>query len=351
MKTVSRMRDRRNFIQISFYLLRIVLAIVVFSALLLGRRNLALLMFVLSIVIGFLDYRRYRRTILVTQFESILNAFADKLLIVLSSIALFANGVLPLWAAALFVAKDVLFGILGAVAWWRNRYTLFRQRLSSKITTFFQVIALIAILFDKLDTVLLAIAAVFTALNGIVVLFRPEFLSAKKPGPFQEYALTKLLKLADLVTLFNALLGLLAIIFAITGSLFAASSTLLVAVVVDFLDGRIARMTGTANEFGKQLDSLSDTISFGVAPAVIGFVITQSRLAIVAISIFLFCGVLRLAKFNIMDTKGLYIGMPITANGIIIPLLIFFSVPVLYFPYIYLFLGILMVAPIQVKKI
>ena len=148
----------------------------------------------------------------------------------------------------------------------------------------------------------------------------------------------------------NVLLGLLSITFAILGRTRIAASILVVAVITDYFDGKIARMTKTSSEFGKQLDSLADTVSFGVAPTVIAFTLNQSRLAIIAFSIFLICGVLRLAKYNIMESQGYYIGMPITLNGIIIPVLYFVGLPALYLPYIYLILGILMVAPVQLKK-
>jgi len=206
-----------------------------------------------------------------------------------------------------------------------------------------------AILFDRLDTILLWTAVVSTIINIIFTFFSPEFKIVKRKE-YNEFAFKKLLKPADFITLINVFLGLLSIIFAITSQLFTASIILLVAVVFDVLDGKIARLTKTQNEFGKQLDALADTVSFGVAPTVIGFSVIQTKLAILAFSIFLLCGILRLAKFNIMNAEDSYIGMPITINGIIIPLVILFGLPAEYFPYLYLILAILMVAPIQVKK-
>ena len=101
----------------------------------------------------------------------------------------------------------------------------------------------------------------------------------------------------------------------------------------------------------KELDSLADTISFGVAPAIFGFTLIQTPLAIVSFTIFLFCGVLRLARYNIMDMKDSYAGMPITLNGIIIPLIFITNVPFDYYPYIYILLGILMISSLKFKKI
>lgn len=314
-----------------------------------ARRDLSLLLFIVALALGFIDYRRTKKLLYYRQFESILNAIADKMLINLSAIALFVTGYLPVWALAVFLAKDIMFVIKGLLVLRKNKYTVFKQTAISKITLFFQVTAIIAILFDRLDTILLWTAVVSTIINIIFTFFSPEFKIVKRKE-YNEFAFKKLLKPADFVTLINVLLGLLSIIFAITAQLFTASIILLVAVVFDVLDGKIARLTKTANEFGKQLDALADTVSFGVAPTVIGFSVIQTKLAILAFSIFLLCGILRLAKFNIMNAEDSYIGMPITINGIIIPLVILFGLPAEYFPYLYLILAILMVAPIQVKK-
>lgn len=123
------------------------------------------------------------------------------------------------------------------------------------------------------------------------------------------------------------------------------------AVVADYADGKIAKKLHQENTFGKELDSLADTISFGVAPAIFGFSLIQTPLAIVAFTIFLFCGVLRLAKYNIMGTHDSYEGMPITLNGIIIPLIYIAKVPFDYYPYIYILLGILMVSSLRIRKL
>ena len=60
---------------------------------------------------------------------------------------------------------------------------------------------------------------------------------------------------------------------------------------------------------------------------------------------------LRLARYNIMEFKGAYYGMPITLNGIIIPALFFAGLPIKFYPYVYLVLGILMVSSLKIKKL
>jgi len=126
---------------------------------------------------------------------------------------------------------------------------------------------------------------------------------------------------------------------------------LFLAVVADFVDGKVAVKLKQQNTFGRELDSLADTISFGVAPAIFGFTLIQTPLAFAAIAIFLFCGVLRLARYNIMHVKESFEGMPITLNGIIVPTVYLFHVPVNFYPYIYIILGVLMVSSFSFKKI
>lgn len=343
-------RFKQEHVQVTLYFLRIILAVVVMITLFTPKRNLSLLLFIIAMLLGFIEYRKHRRLQIYSQFNSILNALADKLLVDLSALALFMTGILPFWVFALFITKDLIFAIRGILTLRKNRFTIFTPTSISKITFFFQVIAILAILFDKLDTILLWTAVVFTVINIIVTFFTPEFKLVRRRSEFDEFAFRKLLKIADFITLGNVFLGLFAIVFTITDQLHIAVILLLIAVAVDFLDGKIARITKTQNEFGKQLDSLADTISFGVAPTVIGFSLIQTKLAIIAFSIFLLCGILRLAKFNIMDAKGYYIGMPITINGIIIPLVYLFGLPSIYYPYLYLTLGVLMVAPVSWKK-
>jgi CDP-diacylglycerol--serine O-phosphatidyltransferase len=149
----------------------------------------------------------------------------------------------------------------------------------------------------------------------------------------------------------NISMGLIAILLIINEEYLFAVIALLFAVLFDYLDGKVARLMDREGEFGKQLDSLADTISFGVAPAIFGFSLIQTNFALIVFALFLFAGVLRLARYNIMEFTGDFTGMPITINGIIIPLIYFLKVPTNIYPYIYLFLAILMVSPLKVKKL
>ena len=103
---------------------------------------------------------------------------------------------------------------------------------------------------------------------------RPGRPSPGRPTEFQ-HAPRRLRRgvtlLPSLFTLGNMFCGYACIIYAMRGEFEMAAPLIGIAVVLDMLDGRIARMTGTASEFGVQFDSMADVISFGMAPAVMTF--------------------------------------------------------------------------------
>jgi CDP-diacylglycerol--serine O-phosphatidyltransferase len=164
--------------------------------------------------------------------------------------------------------------------------------------------------------------------------------------------MSRILKFADFFTLANFICGVLSIIYIIKHDFRTASFLIIAAVVMDFLDGRVARITSSSNEFGKQLDSLSDAVSFGVAPAILGYGLgLNSYFAIIILVYFTSCGVLRLARFNAINEKG-FIGVPITVNGLLFPILYFiignFNNYILI---IYVIMGLLMISTLKIKKI
>jgi CDP-diacylglycerol--serine O-phosphatidyltransferase len=129
------------------------------------------------------------------------------------------------------------------------------------------------------------------------------------------------------VTCLNLFSGCLGIVFAFNGELHLATYAILIAAVLDFLDGMLARWLKAYSELGKQLDSLADMVSFGVLPSVIIYQIFllspqtapySSWLNYSAFLIAVFSG-LRLAKFNI-DTRQSenFIGLPTPANSLLI---------------------------------
>lgn len=134
-----------------------------------------------------------------------------------------------------------------------------------------------------------------------------------------------------LITLLNLLCGSLSVVSALKGNTEAAGIFILFASVFDFFDGFAARLLHCKSELGKQLDSLADIVSFGLAPAVIMFqlmtfsdnlphaqVYNVNPLTYVAFLIVLFSA-LRLAKFNIDERQtDSFIGLPTPANALLI---------------------------------
>ncbi len=153
--------------------------------------------------------------------------------------------------------------------------------------------------------------------------------------------------LPTLFTAGNVFLGFLAILKAFEGALLASSGSLGanadfaaaaksigIAVLLDGLDGRIARMTNTVSDFGRELDSLADVIAFGIAPAVLAFawgvefaapggILRDHRAGYFVAFLFLLCGAARLARFNVQTNpkpknpgrpdRKYFVGLPIPA--------------------------------------
>lgn len=121
--------------------------------------------------------------------------------------------------------------------------------------------------------------------------------------------------LPSLFTLANLFCGWACVIHAMRGEFVLAAPFIGVAIVLDMLDGRIARMTGTTSEFGVQLDSLADLISFGMAPALLAFqwgLAPLGRMGWAIGFVYLTAAALRLARFNIQSVsdKRYFVGLP-----------------------------------------
>ncbi len=135
--------------------------------------------------------------------------------------------------------------------------------------------------------------------------------------------------LPSLFTTGNLFLGFWSVIKTLDGHFAVASLLIGGAAVLDMLDGRIARLTGTQSEFGAELDSLADAVSFGVAPALLAYVWALSlvpRAGWPAAFLFLVCGVMRLARFNVQRqaVDGRYfVGLPIPAGAAQVAAIVF----------------------------
>lgn len=140
--------------------------------------------------------------------------------------------------------------------------------------------------------------------------------------------------LPSLFTVGNIFCGYYAILSTTQGSFINAAYAIGIAIILDMIDGRIARLTNSSTDFGLQLDSLADVISFGVAPSVLaliwGLSAVDSRLAWMAAFTFAICGAMRLARFNIQaEELKHFVGLPIpAAGGTIAAIVHFFKDPI-----------------------
>ena len=122
--------------------------------------------------------------------------------------------------------------------------------------------------------------------------------------------------LPSILTTFGMFAGFYSIIASINGDFTLAAISIMVAMLWDALDGRVARLTNTQSDFGAQYDSLADLVSFGVAPALLVYEWSLSDLGSIgwlAAFIFLACAALRLARFNTqvgISDKRYFQGLP-----------------------------------------
>ena len=155
----------------------------------------------------------------------------------------------------------------------------------------------------------------------------------------RSFALLRSFVLADFVTLANASAGTGAILACLayldgghrTVHLLSAVALLLLALACDFADGAIARGQHHASPFGADLDSLADVVSFGVAPAVLGFTLgLRGFWDVLLLCLFVCCGASRLARFNVTlesladrtGKVGYYEGTPIPTSIAIVGVLV-----------------------------
>jgi CDP-diacylglycerol--serine O-phosphatidyltransferase len=183
--------------------------------------------------------------------------------------------------------------------------------------------------------------------------------------------------LPTLFTAGNIFLGFIAIVRSIQGALFGASGHLGanpdfevaakaigVAVVLDGLDGRIARLTNTTSDFGREMDSLADVITFGIAPAVLAYtwgvqfvtpggLLNDHRAGYFLAFLYLLCGAARLARFNVQThpvpknpgraDRKYFVGLPIPAAAGMVAAIVYVtdSTPVEWWIYSTLWLALL----------
>ena len=164
--------------------------------------------------------------------------------------------------------------------------------------------------------------------------------------------------LPNLFTASSIFVGVISIVEASKGHFVLASWLVLLALIFDGLDGRIARMTNTTSQFGVEFDSLADIISFGIAPAMLLYFFIGhefGRFGILVSALYVIFGAIRLARFNISTAKtdpNVFIGLPIPTAAIFVSMwvLLFHKYTLENYSIILLFLA-LTVAVLMVSNI
>lgn len=165
-----------------------------------------------------------------------------------------------------------------------------------------------------------------------------------------------MLDLKDFVTLAGAALGLVATVLVVLGKIgfWPAFALILLAVACDYLDGRIARKTGKANDFGRELDSLADAVAFGFAPPAIALSLASFSsellftLNVLGGVVFLSAGLIRLARYNLQEDKTHYVGLPIPLAAVFALLSFVFLGELVFVGF--LAAGYLMVSGLKIRK-
>lgn len=153
--------------------------------------------------------------------------------------------------------------------------------------------------------------------------------------------------LPTLLTIGNMYCGLLSIVYTINGDFKLAAWMILLGLLFDGSDGHVARLTKSTSNFGKELDSLADIVSFGVAPAVLVYrSVLQDfhHIGIFIVTVYAITGALRLARYN-TQTSGTvksFTGLPIPGAGCLIAAFVLLKIQYDH-PFFYKYLAVLVV--------
>ena len=161
------------------------------------------------------------------------------------------------------------------------------------------------------------------------------------------------------LTLGNLYCGFLSIGFAANGQYKNAAILILIGMMLDSMDGRMARMLNVDSSLGKELDSLADIVTFGVAPSFLvyyTYFYQFELLGLIVAGLFPLFGAFRLARFNISSTKtslNYFVGVPITAAGGILAILTLFGdkIPHIVTSVVFTAMCFLMVSKIRIPSL
>lgn len=161
---------------------------------------------------------------------------------------------------------------------------------------------------------------------------------------------------ANLITMCNLSFGGASILATLNGAFSYSVLFIFISAFLDRYDGKVARKYNQESELGKQLDSMGDIISFGIAPALLMYEMILKDFGIIGTVftiLYIACGAFRLARFNISEAKGYFIGLPITAAGTILTVSYFLTTVInpQFYLFLVLILSVLMVSNFSLKKV
>lgn len=165
----------------------------------------------------------------------------------------------------------------------------------------------------------------------------------------------------NVFTFINLSCGIISILSVMDGKYAISGLFILLAGLVDRYDGRIARFLNVSSDLGKELDSLADLVSFGVAPSILVYLLfnlesfgPKGILGFAVLLLFPICGAYRLARFNTAAFDGVFTGVPITIVGCFMAVFSLLNLRMVTSIYLAVFLMIigsyLMVSKLQLKK-
>jgi archaetidylserine synthase len=168
----------------------------------------------------------------------------------------------------------------------------------------------------------------------------------------------KMLSLADLITILNAVLGFLAILLVFSNQFPLAAAFILLGLLADGLDGMVARRRGNG-PMGQFLETIADMLSLAVAPLLLLYIINYDavssqlsfHLLFIAVSVFiLVCSMIRLSSFPTLKEKQFFVGLPTSINAIFLVTCSLLNVDLWYIlPFLVLF-AVLMISPVRFPK-
>lgn len=160
--------------------------------------------------------------------------------------------------------------------------------------------------------------------------------------------------LPTFITCGNLAAGFAALLLAFQGAFVWAAGLVLFAASLDLLDGAAARRGGADSEFGRNLDSLADVVSFGVAPAAALYLALFQELPVLgatACAAYVVCGALRLARFPLVQKAERFVGLPIPPAGVSLAALSALAPPPVLALAAALLAGLLMVSEVSFPKL